>query len=189
MIKELPSPNASSEVGMEAGLDDIDKTPDLGLGAEMDSVGDTDGVAPKDPGPDSDWDYPDPRWNTDRQIIDAWMDLEGLIARYVSDVIVESIPDIETKHYVFPYEAFARLSDLAIPMVRNERYAKYIFQLSLWNLLSEKFLSHMATEWACEEKGKHPWGLRTKGLAGAIDLLTREYNIFISASQYVACND
>lgn len=176
MIKELPSPNASSEVGMDAGLDDIDEAQAPGLGAEKDGIDDASGNAPNDPGPDSNWDYPEPRWNTDRQIIDAWKDLEGLIARYVSDVIVESIPDIETKHYVFPYEVFARLSDLAIPMVRNERYAKYIFQLSLWNLLSEKFLSHMATEWACEEKGKHPWGLRTKGLAAAMDLLTREYN-------------
>lgn len=141
----------------------------------MDDNDDATPGSPNNIGPDSDWVYPDPRWNTDRQIIDAWKALEGLIAKYVSDVIVDSIPDIVTTHHVYPYEVFARLADLAIPMVRNERYAKYIFQLSLWNLLSRKFLSHMATEWACEENGTHTWGMRTKGLAAAMDLLTREY--------------
>lgn len=139
---------------------------------ESDSSG---GTSPKDLGPESDWEYPDPRWNTDGQIVNAWKALEGLIAAYVEDIVVDSIPDIDTTHFLFPYEAFARLSDLAIPMVRDKKYAKYIFQLSLWNILSEKFLSHMGTEWACEEKGRSPRGLRTKGLAAAMDLLTREY--------------
>lgn len=173
---------------MEAGLDGIDEAPDSGFGPEPNDIDDASGLSTRESGPDSNWEYPDPRWNTDRQILDAWKDLEGLIARYVSDVVVDSIPDIETKHYVFPYETFARLSNLAIPMVRNERYAKYIFQLSLWNLLSEKFLSHMATEWACEEKGKHPWQMRTKGLAAAMDLLTRElYTLLFILTELVRC--
>lgn len=92
----------------------------------------------------------------------------------MNDIIVDSIPDIDTTHLVYPYEAFFRLSNLAIPMVRNVKYAKYVFQLSLWNILDVKFLSHMATEWACEEKGRSHWGQRTKGLAAAMDLLTCE---------------
>ncbi|KAJ4390538.1 hypothetical protein N0V93_004134 [Gnomoniopsis smithogilvyi] len=157
VIEEIPSPGPTPETDTGAMMDDSD----VGGGA-----------SPNHPGPESNWEYPNPRWNTDRQIIDAWKALEVLVAKYVDDIIVDSIPDIDTTHYVYPYEVFARLSDLAIPMVRNEKYAKYIFQLSLWNLLSEKFLSHMATEWACEEKGRPIWGLRTKGLAAAMGLLT-----------------
>lgn len=128
-------------------------------------------------GSDGNWGPQDPRWNTDKQIIKGWGTLEGLIEKYVSDVIVDSIPDIDTTHLVFPYEALHRLSDLAGPIVRHERYAKYIFQLSIWNILSVKFLSHMATEWACEEKGTSQWSQKTKGLAAAMDLLTCEYAI------------
>ncbi|KAJ4415765.1 hypothetical protein N0V82_007127 [Gnomoniopsis sp. IMI 355080] len=163
VIEEISLPGPTPETDTEVIMLDDD-----------DAGGD---VSPNDPGPESDWEYPDPRWNTDRQILDAWKALEVLIANYVRDIIVDSIPDIETTHYVFPYEAFARLSDLAIPMVRNKRYAKYIFQLSLWNLLSEKFLSHMGTEWACEEKEVHPLRVRTKGLAAAIVWLTHGHSI------------
>lgn len=134
------------------------------------------GAPPNDPGPDSDWQYPDPRWNTDRQILDGWRNLEGLISRYVNDVIVDSIPDIDTTHLAFPYEVYTRLSDLAGPIVRNERYAKYMFQVSLWNYLSGTFLSHLATEWACEDKEINPLGQRTKGLAETIASLTCEHN-------------
>lgn len=127
--------------------------------------------------PTGNWSYPHNRWNSDEEIIGDWMTLKVMIELFVEDVFPRSIPDIDTSHDVYPYEALTRHSDLAGPIVRSENHAKYIFQLSIWNILNLKYLGHMATEWACEERGVKWSRTRTKGLAEAIFRNTCEYTM------------
>ncbi|CAN8102747.1 unnamed protein product [Discula destructiva] len=118
--------------------------------------------------PKGDWSYPHQRWNTDAEIVEDWKTLERMIQQYVDHVFVTHNPAIDTTHLVYPYEALCKHSDLAGPISRNPKYAKYLFQLSIWNVLNLKYLGHMSTEWACEERGRSWVNTRTKGLAEAI---------------------
>lgn len=125
--------------------------------------------------PRGNWAYPDPRYNTDEQIIGDWKILEQMIREYVDDIFVTHIPDIDTTMKAYPYEIFKRHSDLAGAIVRSERHAKYMFQLSIWNLLNAKYLGHMATEWSGEERGASWTANKTRGLAEVMFRLTCKY--------------
>lgn len=99
-----------------------------------------------------------------------------MIRAYVDDILVTHDASIDTTRGAFPYEALHRHSDLAGPIVRSPVYAKYIFQLSIWNLLNQKFLGHMATGWACEERGQSWTDQTTRGLGLAMYRLTCKYH-------------
>lgn len=122
------------------------------------------------------WEYPDNRFNPDHQILGDWTLLEQLISQFVDDMLVTHDPSIDTTRGAFPYEALHRHSDLAGPIVRNPTYAKYIFQLSIWNILNQKYLGHMATGWACEERGTSWTVQTTRGLGLALFRLTCKYH-------------
>lgn len=118
-----------------------------------------------------------PAFTRDEEIIRGWSKLEKIIARFVDTAFIDRLPAEAIVPGRFPYAALHKLSGEPKLMCQSPRYAKYVFQSAIWNILDSWFFSRAGIAWACEgvdaasDSDSH-----TKGLVAAIGKLTCEYN-------------
>lgn len=117
-------------------------------------------------------------FSDDSEITRGWHRLEEIIEKFVDTVLVQELPADAVAENTDLYEILKPLSSLPAEMVRSRRYARYLFQITIWNLLDKRFFGRATTTWA----GEKPNALedntsRTRGLAATLARLTCEYQV------------
>lgn len=112
----------------------------------------------------------------DDEILRHWARLGRIVAHFVDTVLVDRLPEEAITNASFPFKALEPLSSLAADMCRSPRYAKYLFQIGIWNILDRIFFTTLSTAWACEEFGVSPH-TQTYGQAETLGRLTCEYQV------------
>lgn len=118
-------------------------------------------------------DHVDSPYAEDVEITEGWHRLEQIIKKFVDTVLVQELPESAIGEDKYPYEVLRPLSSLPAEMSRSPRYAKYLFEISIWNMLNKKFFARAATAWAGEKPGAlKDKTSRTRGLVAALAQLT-----------------
>lgn len=115
-----------------------------------------------------------PEFASDEDIVRGWSELEKIVARFAETAFVDHLPAEALAPGRYPYATLRKLSGEPSLMCRSPRYAKYVFQSAVWNILDKWFFTG-STAWACEG-GDAAWDEQspTRGLIAAIGKLTCE---------------
>lgn len=125
---------------------------------------------PPPPGPEG------PTFTSDEEIIHGWTRLGKIIDRFSRTALADHLPAEAIVPGRFPYAALHKLSGEPKLMCQSPRYAKYVFQSAIWNILDSWFFSRAGVAWACEgADAASDSDSHTKGLVAAIGKLTCEY--------------